>query len=456
MTSTYARVMTGSKITAPPVNKHWVYLLVASLVAAMAAMAPGETLDLLTDPVGTAASIAIAAGFMVTRSMALTPWGFISASLLLYAVARTTPSVDAVVQVAQLLAITGAVAVAFLQLRVKLVSGDAASRPPRARWGSVLVAATAALTVIVLGFPHLPLVLLVRSDHRDHRGYEVAISKSGYGRAVSVGRVGHPSLIEGSGLAASQLNRGLLWAHNDSGHPPLIYCLERTGDSCGVWDVTGAAARDWEDIALGPGPQSGQSYLYVGDIGDNAGALPSVTVYRFPEPRVDASSRASTADLPVPTAAAEAIELRYPDGAHDAEVLIVHPQTGDLYIITKEVVSGVYKATAPLNETGTTTLERVARFSIFANFADRTGGTISPDGQRVALSTYGGAFEFMLPRSPTDVPTGFDAIWKQMPASIDVPNPMQLEAITYSATGRAILLMPEGVRSPIYRSQLRR
>ena len=33
--------------------------------------------------------------------------------------------------------------------------------------------------------------------------------------------------------------------------------------------MTGAMAVDWEDIALGPGPD-GRDDLFVGDIGDNA------------------------------------------------------------------------------------------------------------------------------------------------------------------------------------------
>ena len=35
-------------------------------------------------------------------------------------------------------------------------------------------------------------------------------------------------------------------------------------------DLQGADLRDWEDMALGPGPKQGQDYLYVGDIGDKA------------------------------------------------------------------------------------------------------------------------------------------------------------------------------------------
>ena len=454
MTSTYARVMTGGTVRGPAVDRRWVYLLVATLLSAMAAMSLKETVELLAEPAGVAAVIAIAAGFLVRRSMALTPWGFVCVSLAAYTAGGLLPSVGITFQIAQFLAIIGALTVAMLQLRVELTSGEYSRRAPRARGGALLVATTAAMTVIVLGFSEVPLVQLVQGSW-DVRP-EAAVRESDYRPAVRVGSVGHPALVEGSGLAASRVNPGLMWAHNDSGHAPHIYCMAFNGDPCGVWSVTGAESRDWEDMAIGPGPAAGRSYLYVGDIGDNVAALRTVTIYRVPEPKVDAGSRDSTVDTPIPTTAADSIDLRYPDGPHDAEVLIVHPHTGDVYIITKELVSGVYRAVAPLDTTGTTTLELVGRFSIFATLADRTGGTISPDGLRVALATYGGGFELLLRTPPGGAPAPFDSIWNQTPSRISVPNPGQLEAITYTADGRSVLLMPEGARSSIFRAELQR
>jgi hypothetical protein len=216
-----------------------------------------------------------------------------------------------------------------------------------------------------------------------------------------------------------------------------------------VWNVTGAELRDWEDLAVGPGPEVGASYLYIGDVGDNASALGSVTIYRVPEPTVEGAVRSSTAAAPAATAPAESIELVYPDGPHDAEVVIVHPKTGDLYIVTKELVSGVYRAVAPLDAGGVTMMERVARFSIPATLADRTGGAISSDGRRVAVATYGGAFELTLPENAAS----FDAIWEQTPASIEIHAAMQLEAITYQDGDNALVLVPEGAHSPIYRAE---
>ena len=58
----------------------------------------------------------------------------------------------------------------------------------------------------------------------------------------------------------------------------------------GVCNIDGARCRDWEDIAIGPGPDPNQHYLYIGDIGDNRGEYREIVVYRVPEPRVGAAA----------------------------------------------------------------------------------------------------------------------------------------------------------------------
>jgi hypothetical protein len=453
MRSTYARVMAGTRMPAPPIRKRWPYLLVAALLVVMATMARRETVDLVTDPVGLAAAVGIISGFLVRKSMALTPWALLSTALIFYGLARGDSTLASVSQVAQFVALALAITVAALQLRVRLVTGAAALVPPRARWGSVLTALTATVVVIAVGWPRVPLVRFLQGDAVEEPVSGAAIRPRGYDRAVRVGRVEEPSLTELSGLAASTVNPGALWAHNDSGHPPSLYCLAPSGVSCGSWDVAGAENHDWEDIDIGPGPAPGQSYIYVGDIGDNSRARETLTIYRVKEPVVTLSSPGS-APGPRHSVTAEAIRLRYPDRPHDAETLLIHPFTGDLYIVTKDVVSGVYKAAAPLDLGATTTLARVARFSIFATFADRTGGDISPDGTRVVLATYGGPYEFVLPSGQDPSEGGFEAIFKVTPTLINVEDPGQLEAVTYSFDGSSVFLAPEGERSPMYEAHL--
>lgn len=276
------------------------------------------------------------------------------------------------------------------------------------------------------------------------------IAGSGYGRPVVVGTIADPAVDESSGLAASRRNPGLYWTHNDSGDEAFVYCLEASGASCGVWRVSGASARDWEDMAAGPGPQEGVPYLYLGDIGDNLADRDAVTVYRVPEPAVPAGGRASTRQAPAATEAAEALRLRYPDRAHNAEALLVHPRTGDLYVVVKEPGPAVYVARAPLRGGTTTTMEKLATLPAGATPRDQvTGGDISPDGTRVALSTYADGYELRLPAGATS----FDAIWERSPVRFTLGLRPQGESIAYRLDGNAVVTTserPGNVDGPIH------
>src|SRR5215510_11533992 len=83
----------------------------------------------------------------------------------------------------------------------------------------------------------------------------------GYKSPVHLVNLENKSVNESSGIGASRINRGILWTHNDSGAGPFIFAFDRKGKHRGVWRVAGAGCVDWEDMALGPGPAQGRSYL---------------------------------------------------------------------------------------------------------------------------------------------------------------------------------------------------
>ena len=103
-----------------------------------------------------------------------------------------------------------------------------------------------------------------------------------------VGTVQSALIGEASGLAASRKNPGVLWVHNDDG-PACVYAMTAEGKHLGVYNLEGAKMRDWEDIAIGPGPEPNVDYIYVGAIGDNNSKHKSIKIYRVPEPNVDAN-----------------------------------------------------------------------------------------------------------------------------------------------------------------------
>lgn len=228
----------------------------------------------------------------------------------------------------------------------------------------------------------------------------------------------------------------------------FIYAFDEKGSGRGVWRVNGARARDWEGIAIGPGPDQSRSYIYAGDIGDNDGRRKEIVVYRFPEPTVTTAESQSTKERPSFTEPAEVITLKYPDGSHDAECLLIHPKKGDLYLLTKMPFAStqIYKASAPLDTTKPITMKRVGELQIpTAVGGVITDGAIAPDGRRVALCDYLQGYELVL----TDANGDFDEIWTQRLTTIGMGEREQGEAITYRLDGQALLATSEGDRSPL-------
>ena len=276
-----------------------------------------------------------------------------------------------------------------------------------------------------------------------------------YGPPTRITTIKNESVSESSGLVASRTLPGAYWTHNDSGDGPFIYAFNSRGESLAVFRVPGAGARDWEDIASGPGPQNNRSYLYIGDIGDNSAKRSEIVVYRIPEPDLKTANKNSSKARPLTTENAEAIRLTYPDGKHDAEALLVHPSTGNLYIVTKVVFVNpvVYEAQAPFNTAKPIMMKRIGEVRVPSLFGGAiTGGSISPDGRRVALCDYFQGYEMVLPASSRN----FNDIWKQTMTGFDLGKRKQGESITYRLDGNALLATSEGRETELFQVERRR
>jgi hypothetical protein len=193
-------------------------------------------------------------------------------------------------------------------------------------------------------------------------------------RESTVGRVGDNKLKELSGIVRSRATRGLLFSHEDSGGGPVVYEMREDGSVVAEVKVAGAEAVDWEDIAAAPS-QDGTPTLYVGDIGDNDASRASIDVYRVAEPAPGATETAPSAR----------IQLRYPDGPHDAEALLADPIRHELVIVTKEAVSGhAYSVPSDTPPGSQTALRRGPAIDLSLV----TAGDVSADGRIVALRNY--------------------------------------------------------------------
>jgi hypothetical protein len=261
-------------------------------------------------------------------------------------------------------------------------------------------------------------------------------------RARVTGHVEAPAATELSGLVLSRRRPDVLWTHNDSGDRPRVLAVSPSGALLADVAITGAAAVDWEDIAIGRAPGGGDA-LYLADIGDNGTDRADVAVYRVPEPDPAGGGPGG----PRASAPAARLGLRYPDGAHDAEALLVDPVSGALAVVTKSFAgeSRVYVAARP-SAGATTLLRRRARLSLGAGEAV-TAGDVSADGRTIVLRTYGRAYVWRRRAGES-----IAAALARRPCSprVDLFAEGQGEALALSAHGGAFYTVPEG-RDPAIR-----
>jgi hypothetical protein len=230
-------------------------------------------------------------------------------------------------------------------------------------------------------------------------------------------------ITESSGLARSRRHDGVLWTHNDSGDGPNLYALDWSGATVATYTLPAVAAVDWE--ALAPGMDGDVPVLFVGDLGDNGSNRPEVVVHRVAEPAELSGGR-----LP-----STSYRLRYPDGPHDAETLLVDPATQRLYVVTKARGAGaVYAAPGTLDPHAVNTLQRVGSAPPWI-----TDGTFVQDG-RVVLRNYTDAWVYDR--------LGGSARW------LPIPVARQGESLAASFSGTGIYLGSEGRDSVIWRVSL--
>ena len=301
---------------------------------------------------------------------------------------------------------------------------------------------------------NLTQVLLLRPASR----VEVADRYSS--GTVKVGSFSLPDnqLHEPSGLAASRVNRGVLYTHSESDDKTMVaisttdaFVLERfTLSNPGQWD--------WEDIATGPCPAG--SCVYVGDIGGvkDGGQVRAndYNIYRVAEPAVTPGGSAALVT--------ERFRFDYPDGAHNAEALLVHPQTGQIYVVTKEQsgLSGVYTFPDGLpgaSDTNVTTLTKVTTLQVPTYtatdssaaeqhkatwYAQVSAGAIHPGANRFLLRTPYAVWEY---RGTED--GSFTSALKATPVQLTAPlGEGQGEAIDYAPDGSAYYTLSERTAPP--------
>lgn len=227
----------------------------------------------------------------------------------------------------------------------------------------------------------IPVILTVSCESGSDPG-------TGAVRLTPSGKITSPLIPEPSGIVKSRTYTGVYWVHNDKGNTARIFGVRLTGDLIQPEGVTGfdgiqvknADNTDWEDIT---GDDEG--FLYVADLGNKESDRRDLVIYKIrePDPFTDTSVRLE-AKYPVYYPDQKAFPA--PSGNYNCESLFW--SGGFLYVLTKHDSDGntrLYR----LDSLKTDRPNGLTLLGTWPAGGKVTGAEASPDGQKLAVLTYG-------------------------------------------------------------------
>ena len=259
-----------------------------------------------------------------------------------------------------------------------------------------------------------------------------AFSQPGFENRIDMGLIESADLVEASGIVESRKNDHVIWSHNDRNHFNRIFALNTQGTHLGSFWIEGVENRDWEDIAIGPGPVEGLDYIYIADVGDNYSEYELKYIYRFPEPAVSFNQE------PVEESIynVETITFQYPDGMRDSETMMLDPLSKDIYVVSKRELDDirVYRAPYPQSTVEVIILDHVATLNLW----QVVGGDISPSGLEILMKTYTNMYYWT--RNPgQELWQAFDS----EPVILPYIEEMQGEAVCWAADSMGYYTLSE-------------
>ena len=273
-------------------------------------------------------------------------------------------------------------------------------------------------------------ILMVACSSKEQAGDQSAnIQSDGFFPGVKLAELNNKELKEISGIAASINNPKLLWVHNDSGNGANIFLLDEKLDVKLTCTLAGVENRDWEDIAVGPGPDDSKSYVYVADIGDNEAKYQYKYVYRFEEPLWNKTQPENIA-----VTSFDRITFQLPDSRKDTETLLLDPKTKNLYVVSKrEEPVCLYELKYPYHKEDTL----VAHKLMSLPFTQIVGGDFASNGHEILMKNYNQIYYWnSSAESMTDV-------LKESPLEIPYEAEPQGESITWAIDGSGFYTLSE-------------
>mgnify|MGYP006288888233 CR=1 FL=1 len=229
-------------------------------------------------------------------------------------------------------------------------------------------------------------------------------------------RFANDTLTEISGIATSTTHKDIVWAHNDSGGGPYVYAVDIANCEIKAKLTLGSTdARDFEAIAVG------KDRIWLADIGDNLDSWSNVELLSFKEPT----------QLRDETITPRKYRFTYDDRPHNAEAIMVDPNTNQVWIITKQLAHGsLYALPNPLSTTHLNIATKLKRQGGLV-----TDASIAPDASTYVVRDYVNAklYQGLPPGKKSD--------------EIVLPVQFQGEAITWTADSSALIVASERERA---------
>lgn len=248
-------------------------------------------------------------------------------------------------------------------------------------------------------------------------------------------------LAETSGISVSSKSDDLIWAHNDSGDASRLFLMHKSGALIAVYNFNKTVI-DCEDMSIWHRNKE-KSEIFIGDIGDNKGKRPYISIYKFTEPLV--GKAAINSEISIRNV--KELRFKYPDGARDAECLMVDPIDEKIYIISKREDSvGLYSA--PLSSTAAkiNTLKKELYLFFPGSGSSKwiTAGDISSNGKSVLVKSYVNIFYWQRKANETLV----NCLKNKAKALSYIPE-KQGEAICFTKDAKHYYTISEGKNAPI-------
>ncbi len=273
-------------------------------------------------------------------------------------------------------------------------------------------------------------------------------------------------IYESSGMTSSIEYPGARLYHiNDSGSGATFHVssLSHPEEDLMTTLIKESSAEDTEAISVGPClnedlAEGKKGCIYLADIGDNSFERDNLRIF----------ITAEKAEYPALTKKKLQINVTYDKGYHNAEAFMVHPVTGDMYIITKktdpkekahtanDLNAEVFvakrekfadadeesKVDVEFKKIGEIEVEKIFKFEKDKEYLV-TDAAFSPKGDRFAVLTLGGLVEF-----DAAVLENLKEIKKTQYKVIEMQALEQQEAVTYSSDGKSIYFSSEKKEKP--------